>query len=113
MSHLPSSCLIKLFSAVRCKGSKGLRPSRIGNICQATDITCGGTASFRTKMAGGPLPATSNCPAFNSGDDQPPIKFSELSKVPDRGRQIKAASFRCRGEVRCPERIHIPPLDSL
>lgn len=43
--------------------------------------------------AGGPLPATSNCPAFNSGDDQPPIKFLELPKVPDRGRQIEAASF--------------------
>ena len=64
-------------------------------------------------MAGGPLPATSNCPAFNSGDDQPPIKFLELPKVPYRGRQIEAASFPFRRRARCPERIHIPPLDSL
>jgi len=47
-------------------------------------------------MAGGPLPATSNCPAFNSGDDQPRVKFSELPKVPDRGRHQLAASFITR-----------------
>jgi hypothetical protein len=37
--------------------------------------------------------ATSNCPAFNSGDGQPRVKFSELPKVPDRGRHQLAASF--------------------